>query len=85
MECFGKGTRVSTTLAFEWAFATGGRRLFSILESTHNLLLGGSPGCDILGTTTIGLTQGQTLLIVMPAFSKCTLAANFNCKVYFLL
>ena len=49
--------------------------------------LGGSPGADCFGTMTMGLTHGETLLTIIPAFSKssnsfCTQDACFNGKLY---
>ena len=37
---------------------------------THKFLLGGSPSCDFLGTTTIGHTHGETLPTIMLALSS---------------
>ena len=70
---FCKGMRVNTPLTFEHTFVTGGWRLFSVLKSSHILLLGWASGCDISGTTTTVLTHGETILTIMLAFST-----NFN-------
>ena len=49
--------------------------------------LGGSPGAVFLGTITMGLTQGDTLHTITPAFSSisissCTHCTCFRAKVY---
>ena len=65
------GTSVITPFALESTFCTIGSNLFIALQSTQSLLLGGSPGCSaFLGTTTMGLAQGETLLVITPASSK---------------
>ena len=53
----------------------------------HSLPLGGSPRAVLFGTITIGLAQHETLLTIMPAFSKisnsfCTHVACFKGSVY---
>ena len=42
----------------------------TFLKSTHNLLFGGSPAADFLGTMTIGLAHLDILLVITPARSR---------------
>ena len=64
------GTKVSTSFTLECALLTLGNKLFMTLQSTQSLFLGGSPRAILLGTITIGLAQGETLLVITPAFSS---------------
>ena len=78
---------MSTPLAFEWAFFTGVNELFKAWLSTHNILLGGSPGALLFGMIAIGLAHRDTLLTITPAFSRIfsshfTHFACFKGKLY---
>ena len=62
-------------------------RSIIFLKLIHNLFLGGSPGYDFFGTTTMGLAQGDILLVITPALSRvsissCTYLWCLSAKVY---
>ena len=53
--------------------------LLTFLKSTHNLLFGGSPEADFLGTTTIGLAHLDILLVIMhnPGSHNCAIFVRY--------
>ena len=55
---------------------TSGCSSFSFLKSMHILCLGGSPGADFLGTTTIGLAYGLMLFLMTPTHSKVSISCR---------
>ena len=62
-------------------------RSFIFLKSIHNLFLKGFPDLDFFGTTTMGLAQGDILLVITPALSRvsissCTHLWCLSAKVY---
>ena len=51
------------------------------LKSIHILRLGGSPGADFLGTTTIGLVQGLMLFLMTPHIPVFQFPVEPSCNV----
>ena len=70
----GNGYSVKFPLALLSAFTTLGCSAFMAQKSMHIHLLSASLGADFMGTMTMGLTNEDTLLVMMPTHSKLSIS-----------